>query len=667
MRFIVFALALLYGVRFGHAAKHAIFDVRAPRSRARQHAHEEPQQWSATSVLTIHSERPARPEHHFGVELLPREAVFAKRLYALGAILVFFVAVATWQSFYGGKALNLFACFPQSIQELFPQHFTHIRDVDHLMLIILFFAGVANVCQCVLYLYTQQGFVCEIVALVFLGPCVVYVYSCLRSYDDRLCTRRQEVEKRREEISEMYQHLLEESEARLQKANESNAGFAEQHFSSRKRDFQRFLEWLSSLELGDPLSDDLKLEAQHLERFVKQWLRAFEETSIDPVHAPRVGERVPFMGILESASGLANNAKELRTALMSEEVEFIKVERDKLLKKKQKHALWKARSVMRRCVKPMKDAKARATEACPSWCSCCVFAGFGFEHLESAMESDTDGVFPVQVSLGCCSFIVMNRGHITVMLGLLIAPILMVCYLVDGERQRFHDPYFTHVGIQASLLLFALCLLIILWDFERIDALMCLEQEIAELDREREDLINQRVRISEFFGKSQALVDFWTTRTLPWLDLLKQMHESIEDACRSGGLDEHLLLNACELVDEVYSRISTVAAWKEAMDGDWGEVGESKKEVFQSFVRSQVNAGDLPHLIEHMRRDLPALSCDFLADVRPHDNLSFAVTGVMSERGGRQKTVRANLRDKRERHLTHSDTIAKSNLPASRR
>lgn len=47
------------------------------------------------------------------------------------------------------------------------------------------------------------------------------------------------MEKRREEIGDMYQNMMEESEARLHKANESNAGLAEQHFSSRKRDFQR--------------------------------------------------------------------------------------------------------------------------------------------------------------------------------------------------------------------------------------------------------------------------------------------------------------------------------------------------------------------------------------------------------------------------------------------
>lgn len=41
---------------------------------------------------------------------------------------------------------------------------------------------------------------------------------------------------------------------------------------------------------------------------------------------------------------------------------------------------------------------------------------------------------------------------------------------------------------EASLLIFMLCLLIVLWHFERIDALMSLEQEIAELEGEREDL-----------------------------------------------------------------------------------------------------------------------------------------------------------------------------------
>lgn len=45
-----------------------------------------------------------------------------------------------------------------------------------------------------------------------------------------------------------------------------------------------------------------------------------------------------------------------------------------------------------------------------------------------------------------------ETGHITVMLGLLFAPILIVYYILDGERRRRTDPEFTHVGIQAHSL-----------------------------------------------------------------------------------------------------------------------------------------------------------------------------------------------------------------------
>jgi len=606
------------------------------------------------------------PQHALGAPN-HEEALLTKRLIALGAVLSFFLVVAMWQSCCGGKAVNMTGCLPTTLAAWLPQHFLHIRDVDHLMLVILFFAGLANISISIYYLYTQQGSVGEVVGLVMLSPCVIYIHSCVRSYDDRLCTRKEEVEKRREEIGDMYQNMMEESEARLHKANESNAGLAEQHFSSRKRDFQRFLEWVSNLEFAGTAGEQPP-EEQLLERFIRQWLRVFEETSVDLERKPRVGDRVAFAAMFDNASGVAANARNLREALLREEVEFIKVERDKLLKKKQKHAIRKAKSVMRRCVKPIKCAKNRACDACPSWCSCCAFAGFGCERLETTIASDVESIFPVQISLGCCSFIVVNQGHITVMLGLLFAPILIVYYILDGERRRRTDPEFTHVGIQASLLIFMLCLLIVLWHFERIDALMSLEQEIAELEGEREDLISQRVRIADFFGKSQALVDFWTTRTLPLLDLMKEFHEAIEDRSRAQKrLDAAVLLRICDLVDEVNSRIGTPAAWRRAMDGDWSEVGETRKETITQFVRGQMKAGDLPQLLDGMQARMPALSCDFLVDIRPHEGGSSGSSTRLGLDPGRPKTLSANLREKTHRsHPPHSDPAAKSHMVAAR-
>mmetsp|Transcript_125723 Transcript_125723/g.352125 ORF Transcript_125723/g.352125 Transcript_125723/m.352125 type:complete len:105 (-) Transcript_125723:20-334(-) len=83
--------------------------------------------------------------------------------------------------------------------------------------------------------------------------------------------------------------------------------------------------------------------------------------------------------------------------------------------------------------------------------------------------------------------------------------------------------------------------------------------------------------------------------------------------------------------------------------------------------RSWSQAGDLPQLLDGMQARMPALSCDFLVDIRPHEGGSSGSSTRLGLDPGRPKTLSANLREKTHRsHPPHSDPAAKSHMVAAR-
>jgi len=563
-----------------------------------------------------------------------------KRLFILCGIAGLIMGILVWQFVLGGKPCNLLWFAPDAT-ELLPQAFFSVQDVDHLMLIILFFSSIVACAISLMYLWEKKGWVLEVVGLCIYIPCLSYVYACIRSYDNRLCTRREEVEKRREEIADLYQHMLEDCEKKLQKATESNAGLAEQHFESRKRDFGRFLDWVAEQDFGGGPGEP-SVSAQVFERFIRLWLHAFEETSVDPVWNPRLGGGDGFTKYFENCQGVAANAKELRMALTHENVEFIKVERDLLMRKKKRHTKNQEKSLMRKCYTPIKAVRKRAVDVFrpPTWIAV-GNVGFGVEVLETLYATAEETAFPVRFRIGCVSLVFVSFAHITIFIGFFMGPILCALYIFDGINRRFYEPEVSHLAIQTCLSLFTLCMFIILWDFERIDALMRLEQEIAVLDAERQEVIQQRVRIGEFFGKSQALVDFWITRTLPLLDLLKAVHERIEDTYRQDKIASIAEINrACDLLDQLFAQIGEIEVWKDAMNGDWVDVGEAKKEVIKGYVKQMINSGDLHECLNIMEERLASVRCvDFLEHVRDRapSGMSASSSSVMGS-----KTIKAS-------------------------
>merc|ERR1719476_471979 len=74
------------------------------------------------------------------------------------------------------------------------------------------------------------------------------------------------------------------------------------------------------------------------------------------------------------------------------------------------------------------------------------------------------------------------------------------------------------------------CLLVVLYRFEDLDTIQQLEREVKELAKQNQHVEQQREKMREFWNNAQQLTELWLYRTVPRLDLYKEIHSQLEDS-----------------------------------------------------------------------------------------------------------------------------------------
>merc|ERR1719456_630887 len=163
--------------------------------------------------------------------------------------------------------------------------------------------------------------------LVGIFPVSWYLMSVIGQYDDRLMNKQRDAQKKKENLTRSYNDLLSDMDALLTKSAESSAGLAERSFESKRRDFQRFLERAksryASVFNGSKADNDKLME--NFRRFVLNWLRVFEECSIDPIQCPK---RVVTLEELQRCMTIGEVCDLTLERLRVTEVRFISIQRD---------------------------------------------------------------------------------------------------------------------------------------------------------------------------------------------------------------------------------------------------------------------------------------------------------------------------------------------------
>merc|ERR1719160_567196 len=86
------------------------------------------------------------------------------------------------------------------------------------------------------------------------------------------------------------------------------------------------------------------------------------------------------------------------------------------------------------------------------------------------------------------------------------------------------------VPILVGVVLNQICIVVLLTRFEELDVIQQLEREVAELKKAEQNVQQQREKMHEFWSQAQQLTELWLYRTVPRLDLYKEVHSHLEDA-----------------------------------------------------------------------------------------------------------------------------------------
>merc|ERR550525_1895144 len=92
--------------------------------------------------------------------------------------------------------------------------------------------------------------------------------------------------------------------------------------------------------------------------------------------------------------------------------------------------------------------------------------------------------------------------------------------------------------------------------FEEIDTVQKLEREVQELKAQNAEVSEQREKMKEFWTSAQNLTELWLYRTVPRLDLYKELHSQLEDVNEEDLLTD--ISGANDALENLESRLGAL-------------------------------------------------------------------------------------------------------------
>lgn len=469
------------------------------------------------------------------------------------------------------------------------------------MLVIGVIACLAEVVQMIYHIsqFSCTTSICgkELMVLVFILPSAMYIISIIGQYDDRLQAKQKQCKEEKENLTRSYNDLLADMDGLLLKSSESSAGLAERSFESKRRDFQRFLERAkqryTSMYTGSKAESDRMLE--QFKRFCVNWLQVFEECSIDPIQCPK---RVVTKEELDRQRSIAEVADLCLERLRVTEVRFISIQRDQdtqLLRKNRNVLKDIAEGEVKRKTilinrdmpgLPMTNGTSPTASSSSrrlSWIQIGGQKECGFRN------SPTDDGFPKELCFGCGRIVFLSTQHVKLIIGCLAGAFLIGYEIFDASRSKIPRSYSSIIQCaiaEAALIVMLLC-------FEELDVIQQLEREVKELVRQNEQIEKQRGKMQEFWSHAQQLTELWLYRTVPRLDLYKEVHSLLEDASQ-----EELLMHisgANQALEELDTQLGALEAWRTD-----GAIPPEHKKVFGKAINALCQEQELCNVLEKL-------------------------------------------------------------------
>jgi len=395
----------------------------------------------------------------------------------------------------------------------------------------------------------------EALVIFFVLPCTTYFFRATNQYDDRLQAKQQGAQRQKEHLMKSYNDLLSDMDSLLTKSAESSAGLAERSFESKRRDFQRFLERAktrySSVYSGTKTDSDALLK--QFRRFVANWLAVFEECSIDPIRCPK---RVLQPEELNRCTSISEVCELCLERLRVTEVRFISIQRDQdqrmLRKNKDELTRMSTTSTRSRIFIPHGrnlESELMSTETVGRRISWLTF-GFGSGCRCVDEYALADG-FPREVRFLCGRCVVLSAEHLMLLSAFISGWVLILMSMLSKH---------TDARMIGLLFVTEICIVVVLLRFEEIDIIQQLEREVEKLTAAAKNVGDQREKMRKFWSSAQQLTELWLYRTVPRLDLYKEIHSQLEDATHDDLLKN--IEGANTRLEELDSKLGQLEAWR---------------------------------------------------------------------------------------------------------
>eukprot|EP00928_Gymnodinium_smaydae_P049979 TRINITY_DN33585_c0_g1_i1.p1 TRINITY_DN33585_c0_g1~~TRINITY_DN33585_c0_g1_i1.p1 ORF type:complete len:575 (+),score=136.20 TRINITY_DN33585_c0_g1_i1:202-1926(+) len=517
--------------------------------------------------------------------------------------------------------IDLTRCCPPLVRTLVPTTWLKYQDGTHLTLALGVFAGIALVIKTVINVMhgghtSWWSLVRQIICCVFILPILSYFVKIIEQYDDRLQSKQKDAWAKKESLTKSYNDLLRDMDGLLTKSAESSYGLAERSFESKRRDFQRFLERARTRYLnvysGSKGETDQLLK--QFRQFCVNWLTVFEECSIDPIACPK---RVVAVEELNRCTTVVEICDLCLERLRVTEVRFISIQRDQ-----DAQLLRKNRNEFRRITgggehrgttaSNAHDARTfpeiiSVTSAAGVGCTWLV-VGWGFGcGLSSGVGEDR---YPKELYFFCGRLILLSREHVRLLVGFFVVVLLILLevlgtMILDGGEDNSVDKA-ADLGI---VILMEVAIIMTLIKFEEIDVIQQLEREVMELTKNTAQVEQQRERMGEFWSNAQQLTDLWLYRTVPRLDLYKELHSQLEDTSPEELVDKFTVAN--RHLEDLEDHLGALAAWRSG-----GVLRVDTKKQFGKAINQLCQEQEF-HVVMRKLEDVTKNSAQSIKDARP--------------------------------------------------
>jgi len=420
-----------------------------------------------------------------------------------------------------------------------------------------------------------------------------YASGIISQWDEQLMAKEALCKEQKAKLLSSYNDLLSDMDGLLTNATESASGLAERSFESKRRDFQRFLERAKS-RFSQVYSGDLEMLRQ-FRRFCVNWLNVFKECSIDPVGRPT---EVVDPEELENQTTIVEVADLCLERLRVTEVRFISAQRDKdknMIDHNQRdfkrhRAQQGAKKLAITAGGEEEPPKLETGASTPqpsrtSWLRC-----------GSGGQCKCSG-YPSECTFLCGSVVCLSQQHTTIMFLFFVGGLVIALDIFNAmSAQATGINPFDVVALVCAILA-EICVVVVLINFEDLDTVQKLEREVQELEAQNKAVSEQREKMKEFWASAQNLTELWLYRTVPRLDLYKELHSQLEDEAEEDLLTH--ISGANDALQNLEGKLGALEYWRND-----GKLKTEDKKLFGKTVNELCQIGQFGEMLLKLEDDV---------------------------------------------------------------